>query len=47
MGDYADDALDREMEQWNEETRPIYEGEEVCPNCSRSLCICNEHPNEI
>ena len=48
MGDGADEALDREMNEWMEETRPVFGSEDTCPICNRPIlnCICNEHPYE-
>ena len=48
MGDGADEALDREMNEWLEDSRDAWEGEEVCALCSKPIdnCSCNEHPRE-
>ena len=48
MGDEADDALDRELNELFEDTFPLFLTGEVCPECRRLVdrCVCNEHPNE-
>ncbi len=37
MGEYADETLDREMNEWIEEILPPFSDEKVCPKLKRNL----------
>ncbi len=50
MGEYADEALERDLNEYLERNRPLNEGEEVCDRCGQALdnCFClSEHPREV
>lgn len=51
MGEYADEALDRDLSAWLHETwdPPSGPSADFCEDCGRDtdFCICNQHPREI